>query len=93
MPHTLQGKVDEGIMQVLKELETDPALVAASVVPLKIDRRKVYAGDTASDRARGWVNEQRVKPDGRLLPWRNLLIKTKLTASKNKKLTAKKNSQ
>ena len=62
MPHTLQEKVDEGIMQVLKELETDPALVAASVVPLKIDRRKVYAGDTASDRARAWVNARRVKP-------------------------------
>ncbi len=51
MPHTLQEKVDEDIMQVLKELETDPALIAASVTPLKIDRRKVYAGDTASDRA------------------------------------------
>ena len=60
MPHTLQEKVDEDIMQVLKELETDP--VAGSVTPLKIDRRKVYAGDTASDRARDWVNAQRVKP-------------------------------
>ena len=58
MPHTLQEKVDEGIMQVLKELET----AAASVTPLKIDRRKVYAGDTASDRARAWVNARRVKP-------------------------------
>ena len=60
MPHTLQEKVDEDIMQVLKELETDP--VAGSVTPLKIDRRKVYAGDTASDRARAWVNARRVKP-------------------------------
>ena len=62
MPHTLQEKVDEDIMQVLKELETDPARVAASMTPLKIDRRKVYAGDTASDRARAWVNARRVKP-------------------------------
>ena len=62
MPHTLQEKVDEDIMQVLKELETDPALIAASVTPLKIDRRKVYAGDTASDRARAWVNARRVQP-------------------------------
>lgn len=62
MPHTLQEKVDEDIMQVLKELETDPALVPTNVTPLKIDRRKVYAGDTASDRARAWVNARRVKP-------------------------------
>ena len=62
MPHTLQEKVDEDIMQVLKELETDPALIAASVTPLKIDRRIVYVGDTASDRARAWVNARRVKP-------------------------------
>ena len=45
MPHTLQEKVDEDIMQVLKELETDPALVPTNVTPLKIDRRNVYAGD------------------------------------------------
>ena len=56
----MQEKLDEDIMQVLKELETDP--VAGSVTPLKIDRRKVYAGDTASDRARAWVNARRVKP-------------------------------
>jgi len=65
MPHTLQEKVDEDIMQVLKELETDPALICvpqASVTPLKIDRRIVYVGDTASDRARAWVNARRVKP-------------------------------
>ena len=62
MPHTLQEKVDEDIMQVLKELETDPALVPTNVTPLKIDRRNVYAGDTASDRARAWVNARRVKP-------------------------------
>ena len=62
MPHTLQEKVDEDIMQVLKELETDPVLVAASVAHLKIDRRKVYVGDTSSDRAREWVNAQRAKP-------------------------------
>ena len=53
----MQEKLDEDIMQVLKELETDP--VAGSVTPLKIDRRKVYA---ASDRARAWVNALRVKP-------------------------------
>ncbi len=35
MPHSLQEKADEGIMQVLKELETAPALAAASVAPLK----------------------------------------------------------
>ena len=54
--------VDEDIMQVLKELETDPVRVAVSAAPLKIDRRIAYAGDTASDRARVWVNAQRVKP-------------------------------
>ena len=61
MPHTLQEKVDEDIMQVLKELETDPALAPTNVTPLKIDRRNVYAGDTASDRAREWVNARRVQ--------------------------------
>ena len=61
MPHTLQEKVDEDIMQVLKELETDPALVPTNVTPLKIDRRNVYVGDTASDRAREWVNARRVQ--------------------------------
>ena len=61
MPHTLQEKVDEDIMQVLKELETDPALVPTNVTPLKIDRRNVYAGDTAPDRAREWVNARRVQ--------------------------------
>ena len=61
MPHTLQEKVDEDTMKVLKELETDPALVPTNVTPLKIDRRNVYAGDTASDRAREWVNAQRVQ--------------------------------
>ena len=51
--------VDEDIMQVLKELETSPT--SARVSPLKIDRRRAHVGETASDRARDWVNAQRAK--------------------------------